>query len=106
MAELPTDPHVLKFGRAPTPFTADEIRDGCPAGRTIGILIEPRDGDPYLTMNRFVSVDDEGAKVSVESMKMEGDPIDDPIETRTKWGEFQEHASFSEDQTEIDTEVL
>ncbi len=106
MAELPTDPHVLKFGRAPTPFTADEIRDGCPAGRTIGILIEPRDGDPYLTMNRFVSVDDEGADVSVESMTMDGDPTDDPIETRTKWGEFQEHASFSEDQTEVETEVI
>ena len=106
MADLPTDPHVLKPGHAPTPFTADEIRDGCPQGRTIGLLIEPRDGDPYLTLNRFVTVDEEGADYAVESMTMDGEPIDDPIETRTRWEEFQEHASFPEDQTEIGSETL
>ncbi len=70
------------------------------------MLIEPREGDPYLTMNRFVSVDEEGADYVVESMTMDGEPIDDPIEMRTKWAEFQEHASFPEEQTEIDTDVL
>jgi hypothetical protein len=106
MAELPSDPHILKIGHAPTPFTADEIREGCPAGRTIGLLIEPGDGDPYLRLNRFVAVDEEGADVTVESMAMDGEPLDDPVEMRSKWIEFQEHASFPEAQTAIDSEVL
>jgi len=107
MAEPETDPHIVQSGHAPTPFTAAEIRDGCPEGRTIGILIEPRDGDPYLTINRFVTVDEEGADTSTESLTMEGEPIDEePVETRSKWKEFQAHASFPEEQTEIDSEVL
>jgi hypothetical protein len=100
------DPHVLQPGHAPTPFTAAEIRDGCPEGRTIGLLIEPRDGDPYLTINRFVTVDEEGADHETESLTMEGEPIDEAAEIRTKWTEFQSHASFAEEQTQIDTEVL
>ena len=106
MATPESDPHVLQPGHAPTPFTADEIRDGCPEGRTIGLLIEPRDGDPYLTINRFVTVDEEGADHQTESLTMEGEPIDEPAEIRTKWAEFQSHASFPEEQTRIDTEVL
>ena len=106
MAEIPTDPHVLKIGHAPTPFTADEIREGCPAGRTIGLLIEPREGDPYLQLNRFVTVDEEGADYRIESMTVDGEEIDDPVEMRTRWEEFQEHASFPGEETQIDTDVL
>ncbi len=106
MPDPQSDPHVFRMGHAPTPFTAAEIRDGCPAGRTIGLLIEPRDGDPYLTINRFVTVDEEGADHTTESLSMEGEPIDDPVELRTKWEEFQAHASFPEDQTEIADDVL
>ena len=29
------DPHVLGPGLAPTPFTADEIRQGCRPGRPV-----------------------------------------------------------------------
>jgi hypothetical protein len=106
MAELPSDPHVFRPGDAPTPFSADEIRDGCPAGRTIGLLIELRDGDPYLTINRFVAVDDEGADHETESLTMDGEPMNETAKLRTKWIDFQSHASFPEKQTEIVTEVL
>ena len=100
------DPYVLRVGHAPTPFTADEIRDGCPEGRTVGLLIEPRDGDPYLTINRFVTVDEDGADTETESLTMDGEPTEEPAKTRTKWAEFQAHASFPEEQTETDIEVL
>jgi hypothetical protein len=106
MAEIPIDPHILRTGHAPTPFTAAEIREGCPAGRTIGVLIQPRDGDPYLTINRFVTVDEEGADHETHQMTMDGEPIGEPDQRRVKWEEFQGHASFPADQTEIDTEVL
>ena len=37
---------------------------------------------------------------------MEGETIDEAAEIRTKWTEFQSHASFAEEQTQIDSEVL
>ena len=40
------DPHVLSPDLLPTPFSADEIRDGCPAGRTCRTLVEPADAKP------------------------------------------------------------
>jgi hypothetical protein len=106
MAQPDDDPNILQPGHAPTPFTAGEIKDGCPAGRTIGMLIEPRDGDPYLTINRFVTVDDDGADHEVKSLTMDGEEIDPPAQLRTKWREFQAHASFDAEQTEIASEVL
>lgn len=106
MAAPEPDPNIVQPGHAPTPFTAAEIRDGCPAGRTIGMLIEPRDGDPYLTLNRFVTVDENGADTELKSMTMDGEEIDPPVERRSTWEEFQAHASFPAEQTVIDSEVL
>ena len=106
MAQPPDDPNIVQPGHAPTPFTAAEIREGCPAGRSVGMLIEPRDGDPYLTINTFVTVDDESADTEVKSLTMDGEEIDPPVQMRTKWEEFQAHASFPEEQTEIAVETL
>ncbi len=106
MATPNTDPNIVQLGHAPTPFTAAEIRDGCPAGRTVGMLIEPRDGDPYLTLNRFVTVDESGADTELKSMTMDGEEIDPPVQRRTSWEEFQSHASFPAEQTVIASEVL
>ncbi len=36
----PADPHILHPDHAPTPFTADEIRTGCPAGRTVTMAVD------------------------------------------------------------------
>ena len=106
MAAPTEDPRVVQPGHAQTPFTADEIRQGCPAGRTIGLLVEPPDADPFVTINRFVTVDDEGADHETESLTMEGESMDPPSQLRTRWKEFQAHASFSAEQTEIQSEVL
>ena len=100
------DPHILQPGHAPTPFTAAEIREGCPAGRTVGVLIEPRDGDPYLTINTFVKVDEEGANTEVKSLTMDGEEIDPPVEVRSRWEDLQAHASFPAEQTEIAVDTL
>jgi len=106
MAAPTEDPRVVQPGHAQTPFTADEIRQGCRAGRTIGLLVEPPDADPFVTINRFVTVDDEGADHETESLTMEGESMDPPSQLRTRWKEFQAHASFSAEQTEIQSEVL
>ena len=54
------DPHVLEPGHAPTPFTAEEIRRGCPPGRTIRMLVEIEGVEPAYRVNRFVGCDEAG----------------------------------------------
>ena len=57
------DPYVLGPGLLPTPFTADEIRAGCPDGRTIRLLVEPARGESFVRVDRFTLGDDRGAPI-------------------------------------------
>jgi len=59
---MPADSHQLHLGHRPTPFTADEIRVGCPPGRTVRSLIVEAGKEPYVHVTRFVSGDADGAE--------------------------------------------
>jgi hypothetical protein len=100
------DPHVLQPDHAPTPFTASEIRDGCPEGRTIGLLIEAAGAPPHRRTNRFVECDEEGAVVERTRFDMDGRPLGPPERARSTWLEMQGHASTPADRTTIDPSVL
>jgi hypothetical protein len=88
-----TDPHVLGDGLLPTPFSADEIRDGCPAGRTIRLLVEPASGASYERINRFVDCDADGATIESWVVGADGEPVDHSS-ARSAWLDLQRHASF------------
>ncbi|MCI0157174.1 hypothetical protein KNO15_10755 [Leifsonia shinshuensis] len=92
-----TDPHILAPGLAPTPFTAAEIRAGCPVGRVS--VVRTAHG---LGSIRFASDDEEGAWI-------EDTPLDEsgaaagPVERgRSTWRELQEHAAFPLESTTIE----
>ena len=91
------DPHVLAPGLAPTPFTAAEIRTGCPEGRVS--VVRHRDG---LTAIRFVEGDDEGAWIEDTPLDEEGRPAGAVERERSSWLELQEHAAFPVEHTTID----
>ncbi len=101
----PGDPHVLNAGHAPTPFTAEEIREGCPQGRTIRLSVDAGGGS-YVRVIRFATVDDAGANQESLATTPEGEPLGDLTMDRTSWSEFQEHASFPRATTTIDPEAL
>lgn len=88
-----TDPHLLGDGLLPTPFSAAEIRAGCPAGRTIRLLVEPVSGAPYERMNLFVDCDAEGATIESWVVGVDGEPVDRSAD-RSTWLDLQRHASF------------
>jgi hypothetical protein len=88
-----TDPRILGDGLLPTPFSAAEIRDGCPAGRTIRLLVEPGSGASYERMNRFVDCDAEGATIERWVVGDGGERLDASAD-RTTWLALQQHASF------------
>ena len=100
------DPHVLGPDLAPTPFTADEIRQGCPVGRTIRVLVEPDGEASSYRINRYVAVDEQGATIERTLLAADGSPIGRPETVVTTWLDLQRHASFPADRTEIGRERI
>lgn len=100
------DPHVLAQGRAPTPFTADEIRAGCPEGRWIRFLVET-DGAPvaYRT-NRFRDVASDGVTIESQRFTLAGEPVGPPDVARVTWLGLQGHASFAADAVSIESAAV
>ena len=72
------DPYILAPGRAPTPFTADEIRDGCPAGRSIRLRVDVVGETPFHRISRFVECDEAGASMERSRVSLDGAPLAEP----------------------------
>jgi hypothetical protein len=100
------DPHLLDPGTAPTPFTAAEIRAGCPAGRVTTTLTFDRGEQPYLRLNRFLAVDEDGADCVAERQATDGTRLGEIEPYRATWLQFQSHASFPEEVTQIEDESI
>jgi len=102
------DPHQLPADDLPTPFTAAEIRDGCPPGRTLRFRIEQAGQDPVVRVSRYVAPDTDGAVQESWTEDLEGRRVSDPERERSTWLELQEHASFlraTTVRTEEDLEI-
>jgi hypothetical protein len=97
---------VVEPGHAPTPFTANEIRQGCPAGRTIRLLVESAVGETFIRTTRFVECDEQGAIQERTVFSADGKPLG-PVQTgKSSWAELQAHASFPAERTAISEEFL
>jgi len=107
MADEIRDPYVLAPGRAPTPLTADEIRGGCPAGRTIWLQIDVVGGEtPFHRVSRFVECDEAGATIQRSRLSLDGSPLAEPEVDRVTWRDLQAHASFAADDTTIESDRI
>ncbi|GAA1603529.1 hypothetical protein GCM10009789_66940 [Kribbella sancticallisti] len=100
------DPHVLSPGHAPTPFTADEIRAGCPAGRAIRLQVEVVGETPFHRVSRFVETDEAGATMERYRLSLDGSLLGEPEVSHVTWRELQAHASFPADATTIEPERI
>jgi hypothetical protein len=101
-----SDPHVLGPGLAPTPFTAEEIRGGCPQGRLITLLVQPADGPDFLRINHFAECDADGAVLERARLSPEGSVVPPVARLRVTWLELQRHAAFPADETTIERDHL
>jgi hypothetical protein len=95
------DPHVLRPDHLPTPFSADEIRVGCPPGRTVRSLVVQADRAPFVRVTRFVAGDAEGADYVTWTETPDGISLTEPERGRSTWLEFQGHASMPAATTTI-----
>lgn len=81
---------------ATPPFTAEQIRDATPAGRTYVWRIEAG-GKPAVERQLvFTEVDAVGA-TTVATMLADGRPVGEPSESQTAWVEFVGHATYAKD---------
>lgn len=103
---MTSDPHQLRADHLPTPFTADEIRAGCPPGRTIRSLVIRAGSEPYVRVTRFVSGDADGAEQDSWTETPDGISLTEPERDRSTWLEFQGHASMPAAATVIGEEEI
>ena len=103
---MPRDPHVLHEGHAPTPFTAEEIRGGSPAGKTVRVRIDEEDQPPRIRQTRFVEVDADGSIQEYSEFDLDGRPLGEPERRRSRWLDLQDHASSPAAATTITREVI
>jgi len=90
---LPPESHRLQPDHRPTPFSGAQIREGCPAGRTIRIREETPDEASSFRRIRFTHVDDETAVQEFQATDEDGQPIGEPTLRSSTWLDLQRHAS-------------
>lgn len=88
-------------GRAPTPYTAAQIRAATPAGRTMTYLIEAPNKLPSKQRFRFVAVDEEHATVATELLGDDGKVLGEPELKISSWDDLRRHASYPLEATTI-----
>jgi hypothetical protein len=95
------DPHQFRPGDQPTPFSADEIRRGCPPGRTVRALVIRAGQDPYVQVTRFLTGDADGADQDVWTETPDGARLTEAETGHSIWRELQGHASMPVERTTI-----
>lgn len=94
----------MQPGHAPTPYSADEIRKGCPAGRTTKFMIEMIGQPTSYQLLTFVAHSTEGTGFESIELDWEGNQVGEKQTAQAGWEELQSHASFPEANTRISSE--
>ena len=90
---LPPESHRLRPDHLPTPFSAAQIRDGCPPGRAIRLREESAGKEPTFRRIVFTGVDAETSVQELQSTDADGTPLGEASLGRATWLDLQRHAS-------------
>jgi hypothetical protein len=97
---------TMREGYAPTPFTAEQIRGGCPDGRVIVYRVSHRGGKAVEETWRFTNGDEKGVDFTLSNHTTDGKALGTPTTSRRWWTDLQQHASFPMEATTIEDTVL
>lgn len=101
----PAAANRMRVEHAPTPYSAAEIREGCPAGR-VNVYDYEMNGRLVRTRSRFLEEADGKARYSTVVVDAENQPLGEERVETAGWEELQGHASFPAAGTVITEEVL
>lgn len=102
--DKPPNKNRMKPDHAPTPFSAKDIRKGCPTGRTSKYLIEIAGNPNSFQIVSFTKSDKDGTDFESISLDQEEKQVGEKQTARARWDELQFHASFPETDTQITSE--
>ncbi len=103
---LPPESHRLQPDHLPTPFSAAQIREGCPPGRTIRLHEEvPGEAATYRLI-RFTTADKESGVQELQATDENGAPIGELTLGTSSWLDLQRHASQPADATTVEEVVV
>ena len=91
---LADDPYQFREGHAPTPFSAEDIRKGCPEGRESTFSIKAPGRKAAEQTFAFGKGTETNTALTVTGMGRKN-------EVNVAWRALQGHASFPKDQTKI-----
>lgn len=97
-ASAPPDPDA---GRAPTPYTVDQLRKALVVGKQLTFVVEGPDKLPQQKRFRFVAADDEHVTVATELLGDDGKVLGQPEVEITTWDALRHHASYPVEATTI-----
>ena len=91
---------------APYPFTASEIRAGCPLGRVIDYRIEKVGAPARSERWAFAPVGEDSVTITTTPLDAQGNATGVPETQTSKWTELHEHAHFPRPATKVWEESL
>jgi hypothetical protein len=103
---LPPASHRLQPDHLPTPFSAAQIREGCPAGRSIRIREEIPGQASTFRRIRFWTVDEETAVQEFQATDQDGRPMGEATLRDSTWLDLQRHASQPAEATTLEEVTL
>src|SRR6266487_2135990 len=103
---LPPESHRLQPDHLPTPFSAEQIRQACPVGRTIRMREESPGEETTYRQITFIEADPEGAVQEFQATDADGHPLGEPGRRQSTWLDLQRHASQPVDGTVVDEDSL
>jgi hypothetical protein len=103
-SNLPPESNRMEPDHAPTPFSAEQIRKGCPRNRKIVFQVEAFEQPLVFQTLTFVSVYEGKVVFEAVTTGTDGKRIGSRRMTTGTWKDLQSHASFPQAQTKIQKE--
>ena len=98
----PPESHRLRPDHLPTPFSAAQIREGCPVGRTIRLREESAGEAATFRRIVFTEVDGETSVQELQATDADGTPLGEASPGRSTWLDLQRHASQPAEATTVE----
>jgi hypothetical protein len=107
VADWPSaEERTLEEGFAPTPFTAAQIREGCPSGTRVLYHVEHPVKPPQRVLFSFDKADDKEVDLVITDLDLKNKVTSVPNSMRTTWEEIQARSSTPIENTVITQEQV